>query len=185
MSTTNNQEKKPPYYRGREHIREMVILAMLGALMFSTKMLMELIPNVHLLGTLIMASTVVFRKKALWSIYIYVFLDGLIHGFDLWWFPYLYIWAILWGVTMLLPKKMPYAVCAVVYPLVCSLHGFLFGILYAPAQMLMFSLTPAETLTWIAAGALFDVTHGVSNFFMGLLILPLVTLMRFLLKKKA
>ena len=161
----------------------MVILAMLGALMFTSKMMMEILPNVHLLGTFIVAATVVFRTKALYSIYIYVFLDGLIHGFDLWWIPYLYIWAILWGVTMLLLKKMPYAVCAVVYPLVCSLHGFLFGILYAPAQMLFFSLTVKETLAWIAAGALFDFIHGISNFFMGLLILPLVMLMNRLLKR--
>ena len=164
-------------------VRELVILAMLGALMFSSKIAMELLPNVHLLGMLIVSATVVFRAKALFSIYIYVFLDGLIHGFNLWWLPYLYIWALLWGATMLLPKKLPKGVAMVVYPILCALHGFLFGILYAPAQMLFFSLSIEETITWIAAGLPFDLIHGVSNFCAGLLVLPLVTLMRKLLKK--
>lgn len=158
---------------------------MLGALMFVSKMLMELAPNIHLLGMFIVAFTVVFRAKALYPIYIYVFLDGIFHGFDIWWFPYLYIWAMLWGAVMLLPKNMPKGVCAVVYPIVCSLHGFLFGILYAPAQMIMFSLSPSELLTWIAAGAVFDITHGISNLFMGLFIVPLIELLRFLLKRRA
>jgi energy-coupling factor transport system substrate-specific component len=155
---------------------------MLGALMFSSKIAMELLPNIHLLGMFIIASTVVFRAKALLPIYIYVFLDGLIHGFNLWWLPYLYIWALLWGATMLLPKKMPKGVAIAVYPILCALHGFLFGILYAPAQMLFFSLTVKETIAWIAAGLPFDLVHGVSNFCAGLLIYPLVMLMRRLLK---
>ena len=28
-------------------------------------------------------------------------------GFGVWWVPYLYVWTVLWGMTMLLPKKMP------------------------------------------------------------------------------
>ena len=183
MSTKSNPEGSKAPYRTGTQIRDLVITAMLGALMFSSKIVMEILPNIHLLGMLIIASTVVFRTKALLSIYVYVFLDGLIHGFNIWWYPYLYIWTILWGAAMLLPKRMPKRVCVVVYPLLCALHGFLFGVLYAPAQMLFFSLTVEETIAWIAAGFAFDVTHGVSNFCMGLLIFPLVTLMRRLLKK--
>lgn len=182
-SAKNNQEEQKSFARTRIEIRELVILAMLGALMFTSKMLMELLPNIHLLGMFIVAATVVFRAKALYPIYIYVFLDGLIHGFNLWWIPYLYVWTVLWGIVMLLPKNMSRGTCAVVYPLVAALHGLLFGILYAPAQMLIFSLTVKETLLWISTGALFDITHAVSNFLLGFLILPLVTLMRTLLKR--
>ena len=157
---------------------------MLGALMFTSKMLMEILPNVHLLGTFIVAATVVFRAKALYSIYIYVFLDGLIHGFDIWWFPYLYIWTVLWGMAILLPKSMPKWVCAVVYPIVSSLHGFLFGVLYAPAQALLFGFDFKQTLAWIAAGLPFDVIHGISNIFTGLLVLPLSGFLKELMEKR-
>ena len=36
---------------------------------------------------------------------------------------------------------------------------------------------------WIGAGAIFDITHALSNFFFGFLILPLTTLMNRLLKR--
>ena len=45
--------------------REITVFAMLGAVMYASKLLMELVPNVHLLGTFIIAFTVVYRKKAL------------------------------------------------------------------------------------------------------------------------
>ena len=58
-------------------IREMAVFAMLGALMFASKRLMEVLPNIHLLGTFIVALTVVYRGKALYPLYIYIFLDHL------------------------------------------------------------------------------------------------------------
>ena len=71
-----------------------------------------------------------------------------------------------------------------VYPVVCSLFGFVFGILYAPGQALFFGLDWNGMLSWIAAGAIFDVTHGISNFVVGFLILPLTELVRKLVKKQ-
>ena len=47
-------------------VRETAVFAMLGALMYASKMIMEVIPNVHLLGMFIVAFTVVYRKKALY-----------------------------------------------------------------------------------------------------------------------
>ena len=159
-------------------IFEMVLFAMLGTLMFSSKMLMEFLPNIHLLGMFIVTFTVVFRFKALVPIYIYVFLNGIVAGFAPWWIPYLYVWTVLWGMTMLLPRSMPPKVAMIVYPLVCALHGILFGILYAPAQAMMFSLSFRQMLLWIASGTLFDITHCVSNLIAGLLIYPLTILLR-------
>ena len=102
---------------------------MLVALMFCAKVITEALPNIHLLGMLVMAYTVVLRKKALIPIYVYVMLNGIYAGFAMWWLPYLYIWTILWGITMLLPRQMSKKVAYIVYPTVCALHGFMFGIL--------------------------------------------------------
>jgi energy-coupling factor transport system substrate-specific component len=100
-------------------------------------------------------------------------LNGLFAGFNLWWLPYTYIWTLLWGATMLLPRNMPKKAACIVYSVVCSLHGFLFGILYSPAQALMFGLDFKQTVAWVMAGIPYDVIHGVSNFGLGLLVLPL------------
>jgi energy-coupling factor transport system substrate-specific component len=164
--------------RGGAAIRETAIFAMLGAIMFCSKMVMDLLPNIHLIGALTMVYTLVYRKKALYPIYIFVLITGLYGGFALWWIPYLYVWAILWGVTMLLPKDLPDKYAAVIYPLVCGAHGLLYGILYAPAQALMFGLDFEGMVAWIVAGFPFDLLHAGGNLVAGLLILPLSKLLR-------
>ena len=157
----------------RLSVRELTVFAMLGALMFCGKLIMEFLPNVHPLGMLVMCYTLVYRKKALIPIAVYLLLQGLYAGFNLWWVPYLYLWPLLWGVTMLLPKNMKPKIAMVVYPLVCALHGLCFGTLYAPAQAIMFGLSFKSMLLWIASGFPFDCIHAVGNAAAGLLILPL------------
>lgn len=154
------------------------MFSMLGTLMFCSKILMEFLPNIHLLGMLTMTYTLVFRKKALIPIYIYVLLNGLYAGFNLWWVPYLYIWLLLWAATMVLPRDMPKKVQRVVYPSVCALHGLLFGTLYAPAQALMMGLNFKSTMAWIVAGLPWDAIQGAGNFVLGFLIVPLCELLR-------
>lgn len=157
---------------------ELVIFAVLGALMYCSKVIMEWAPNIHLLGMFVMTYTLAYRIKGLIPIYIYIFLNGLFSGFALWWLPYLYIWAVLWGVTMLLPKKMPDKIGFFVYPVICGLHGLAFGALYAPAQALLFGLSFEQMLAWIAAGLPFDAVHAVGNLCAGFLVLPLTKLIR-------
>lgn len=152
--------------------------------MFCSKKVMEGLPNIHLCGMFIMTFTVVFRKKALIPLYIYVFLDGLFGGFGTWWIPYLYIWTVLWGITMLLPKKMPRLAKCIVYPIVCCLHGLAFGILYSPVQALMFGLNFKQTLVWIASGFPYDILHATGNLVFGMFIVPFSELFDKLLKKQ-
>ena len=127
-------------------IREIAVFGMLGAVMYVSKMVMEVLPNIHLLGVLTIAYTIVYRKKALYPIYIYVILNGIFCGFAAWWIPYLYLWTVLWGIVMLLPKKMPSRIKIFVYMAVCAVHGFLFGTLYAPVQAVLYGLNLKETL---------------------------------------
>ena len=159
-------------------IREITIFAMLGAVMYVSKIVMEFLPNVHLLGVFTIAFTVVDRKKALYPIYIYILLLGMFNGFSSWWIPHLYLWTVLWGVVMLLPKNMPKKLRPLIYMLVNAAHGFLYGTLYAPAQAIMFGLNLEKTVAWIVAGLPWDAVHGVSNFVCGLLIVPIISVLR-------
>ena len=158
-------------------VKEMCVFSMLGTIMFLSKLVMEMLPNIHLVGTLTVAYTVVYRKKALIPIYIYVLLVGVYGGFNLWWMPYVYIWTILWGAIMLLPKRMSPKLCYAIYPAVSALHGFLYGTMYAPAQALLFGFGFKQTVAWIIAGIPFDIMHGIGNLMLGFLIPPLVKLL--------
>ena len=168
-----SEKKRKPFLS----VQEMVFFAMLGSIMFCSKIIMEWVPNVHLLGAFTMTFALVYRAKGLIPLYVYILLNGVYAGFAMWWIPYLYIWTVLWGVTMLLPKKMPLKF-AWVYPLICGLHGLAFGTLYAPAQAIMFGLNFKQTLAWIAAGLPYDAIHAIGNFAAGFLVLPLTLLLR-------
>lgn len=159
-------------------VREIAVFGMLGALMYASKLVMEFLPNVHLLGVFVIAITLVYRKKALYPLYVFVLITGLFGGFAMWWVPYLYIWLPLWGAAMLLPDLTGKKYAPLVYMAVCALHGFLYGTLYAPAQALLFGLDFHGMLAWIAAGLPFDMIHGISNFCCGVLILPLAKIIR-------
>ena len=157
---------------------ELVLLPIFGVLMYVSKLLMEFLPNIHLLAMFITVFTLTYRWKALIPIYVYVFLLLFISGFSLWWVPNLYTWTVLWGIVMLFPRRMPRKWQAVVYPVVCALHGFAYGIICAPTQALLYDLDWRGMVAWIAAGIPFDAIHGVGNLLTGLLVLPLVDLLK-------
>lgn len=163
-------------------VKELAVFGMLGTLMCISKYVMEFLPNMHLLAVFTVAFTVVFRKKALYPIYIFVFIIGLFSGFSVWWLPYLYIWAVLWGAVMLIPKNINPKIAPFVYIAVCSLHGFLYGTIYAPAQALLFGLDFKGTVAWIVAGLPFDMVHGFSNLCLGVLIVPIIKVLNKLKK---
>ena len=164
-------------------ILELVLFAMLGATMFATRTAMAVLPNIHPLAMFIMVCTIVFRVRALIPLYLYVMLEGLFWGFSPWWYPYLYIWTILWGLTMLLPKGMSKKAKCVVYPVVCAFHGIMFGVLYAPAEAILYKMSWEKTLLWIVRGIPFDLLHCFGDFCMGLLVFPLSELLIKLLKR--
>lgn len=154
-----------------KNLRRSVLYALFGALMFLSDLLMEPLPNVHLVGVLLALFTRVYRAGALVPLYVYVGLTGLFYGFSTWWIPYLYVWLPLWGAMMLLPGKLRGE--WIVLPLFCAAHGLLFGALYAPAQALLFGYDLRQTLAWIASGVYFDLLHGIGNFALAFLIRPL------------
>lgn len=49
--------------------------------------------------------TLYFRKRTLYIIYAFALLEGMVYGFGLWWFMYLYVWTILWAVVTLLGRR--------------------------------------------------------------------------------
>lgn len=160
-------------------VSELVLYALLGTVMFISKMVTEFLPNVHFLAMLTVAYTAVFRIKALIPIYVFVILTGAMNGFSLWWLPYLYIWAVLWAAAMCLPRNMPKKAAVPAYMVVAAMHGFLYGTLYAPAQALMFGLDFNQTVGWIMAGLPWDAVHGVGNLLAGTLVVPVIRVLKF------
>ena len=162
---------------------DIVIFAVFGAMMYVSRLALAVLPNIHLIAMFVMTLTAVYRIYALIPLYVYVFLEGLMGGFSLWWMPYLYIWTLLWGACMLLPKNISAKASYVIYPLLGALHGILYGVLYAPAQAIFFGFDFNQAIAWIIAGIPFDILHGIGNIIFGCFIYPLAQIIIKVMKR--
>ena len=160
-------------------LKELILFAILGAIMLISHMALIWLPNLHLLGLFIAAFTLTYRARALIPIYVYVITYGALYGFSTWWVPYTYIWLPLWGIFMLAGKfQLSVKIKVPLFMILCALHGLSFGILYAPLSAWVFGLNFQGMVAWIIAGIPFDVVHAIGNFAAGILIVPLSELLK-------
>ena len=159
--------------------RDIAVFSVWSAMMFLARQGMQGLPNVHPLGILIAVQALVYGRRALIPLYGYILLEGVFAGFSLWWMPYLYIWLPLWAAFVLFRRvRLSEKIKVPLFMLVCGLHGLSFGLLYAPAQALMFGFSFRMTVAWVIAGLPFDIVHAIANAAIGSLILPLFYLVK-------
>ena len=80
---------------------------------------------------------------------------------------------------MLIPRRTPRWLAPFLYAFVCGLHGFAFGFLWIPSQMLLLHFSFEQALIWWMTGFITaDIPHGIGNLIGSVLILPLATLIR-------
>ena len=134
----------------------------MGALIFAAKEALYALPNVNLNAVLIILTTVFFGWKALYSVAVYILLEGLINnanGFMLWWFSYLYVWPLLVGVAMLFRKNDS----ALIWAVIAAVYGLVFGPLM---YLLYFAVNKGWEMffaMWVS-GIPFDLIHCGSSF---------------------
>lgn len=158
----------------KSKILDLAIFAMFGALMFISKQVMEFLPNFHAITMLIAVLTLEYRARALIPLYVFVFLQGAYSGFQLWWYPYLYIWAVAWALFMLIPKKSSLKVKGILCAIFSAIHGILYGVLYAPFQVIAFFNSDfSKMLPWILVGLPWDAIQMCGNIIMSILVIPL------------
>lgn len=142
----------------------MVLFGILGALTFGLKFAMSALPNIEPVSLLIMLFAVTFGWKALYPLYLYVAMEILFYGFNLWNVYYLYIWTILMLAAMLLRRRTH----PLEWALLSGLFGLLFGALCGITDIFIggFGFAVAKWITGIP----FDLAHCVGNFVIALLL---------------
>ena len=139
-------------------VRELVLLSLLAALLLVVQVALALLPNIEVVSLLIIIYTLFFKKKTLYVIYLFVLLEGLVYGFGIWWIMYLYVWTILWGIAMLMQKeKSP-----IIWAFISGFFGLAFGTLCSVPYFIIGGVSAG--LASIVSGLMFDVTHGIGNF---------------------
>ena len=127
--------------------------------MFAVKMALSSLPNINLNALILILVTVFFGWKALYTVCVYVLLEGLMFGFGVWWVSYLIVWPLLVVLSMTVRKNAS--------PLICAILAGLFGLAFGPMMYVIFFTVTGGwegfLPMWIA-GIPYDLVHAVSNF---------------------
>ena len=129
----------------RIHVHELLLMGILTALLFIGQVFLAFLPNIEIVSFLIILYTLVFGRKVFLMIYTFILLEGILYGFGLWWFQYLYLWSIhflFWSV-------------------ISGFFGLAFGALCAIPYVFL-SGPDAAFAYWIA-GIPFDLLHCLGN----------------------
>lgn len=145
-------------------LRELCVLSLLSALMLSLQVAASGLPNIHFTAPIIILTAVFFGWKCLYSIVLFIMLEGLVWGFGLWWICYWYLWPALAIPAILMRKNRS----PLLWAILAAAHGLLFGALYALIYVFVggWEMVLAK---WIS-GIPFDLAHCVGNFVLTLLL---------------
>jgi energy-coupling factor transport system substrate-specific component len=155
-------------------IKDIVMIGMMGALIFILQVALRFLPNVELVSLMIILCTLTFERKALYIIYVFTAVEGLLYGFGIWWINYLYVWTVLYFVTILFRRFNS----SLVWAVICGGFGFCFGALCSIPYFITGGV--ASGFAYWVAGIPYDVAHGIANFIIALVLYyPL----RFILNK--
>lgn len=142
--------------------RELVFLALLGALLWVSKMALAWLPNIEPVSLLLIVYTVVLGWKALAPLYVYVAMELLIWGIGFWSICYTYAWLVLVLLAMLFRRMES--------PLGWAVLSAAFGLGFGALCSLVYWVSGgwAFALSWWVSGIPFDLLHCVGNFAMAL-----------------
>ena len=149
---------------GKLTVRELTLFAILGALTFAAKYVMSFLPNIESVSLMVMLFAVVFGKKWVYPVYLYVAMEILFYGISLWNLNYLYIWAVL----AVLASCMKTMESPLGWAMLSGVYGLAFGALCGIVDVFIggFGYAVAK---W-ASGIPFDISHCLGNFFIALIL---------------
>ena len=154
-------------------LRDMCFLALMGALMLASQVAMAALPNIHIVALLIIITTLCFSWRALFSVALFVLLEGLIYGFGIWWISYLYAWPLLVPIVIFFRKNDS----ALFWAVIAGAHGLFFGAMTAIPYLFIGGWEAAVSY-WIS-GTPFDLLYCAGYFVVTLILLnPLLKLTR-------
>ena len=136
------------------------------------------LPNIELVSFLIIIIARRFGIKSLISVYVFVPLELLTYGFHIWSLNYLYVWAVLALVVVLLRKIDN----VILYTVVSGIFGILFGTFCSIPYFVMGGVSMG--VAYIISGISFDIPHCIGNVVLtAILYIPITKAFNYILDK--
>ncbi|MBP3371401.1 MAG: hypothetical protein J6L88_02630 [Clostridia bacterium] len=145
-------------------VKDIAAIGVAAAILLVCQVAMNFLPNIEVVSLFVVLFTQHFERKTLWIIYVFVLIEGLIYGFAMWWFVYLYIWTILYFVTRFLRDMHE----PLGWAIVTGLFGLLFGALSSIPTL--FTMGFYGGIAYFVQGIIFDLVHCAGNFVIALVL---------------
>lgn len=146
--------------------KDAATVGLMIAIIEAAKLALSQLPNIELTSFFIIMFTLYFGRKVLFVIPAIILVEILIFGFNIMWVTaYVYIWPILFLLTMLLRRFKG----VLTMSLLSGFFGLAFGFLCSfPYLFISTATNPtasfASAIAWWISGIPFDIIHAVSNF---------------------
>lgn len=145
-------------------IKDIVIIGMMSAILITVQVALAFLPNVELVSLLIILCTLILGYRTLFIIYIFATCEIFLYGLGTWTINYLYVWTILFLITMAFRKeRSPYF-----WAIISGLFGLSFGALCSFPYYFSGGI-PTMAAYWVS-GIIFDLVHGAGNFVVALVL---------------
>lgn len=143
------------------NVKELILFGVLGGLISVSQIALSFIPNVETVSLFIILFSLIYKKKAMYIVFVFVIVMGLIYGFGVWWFGYIILWPFLCVMTYKLENVISEKY--LILSLYSGIFGLLFGFFYAIPYGIFGGIN-AGIAYWVS-GIPFDIIHGIGNYF--------------------
>lgn len=134
-----------------------ILTGLLSAVLLAVQVALAGLPNIELVSLLVILYTLHFGRRTLFIIYTFVLLQGLLYGFGMWWFSYLYVWTVLYVLVRLCSRNGS----RLFWAFLSGAFGLGFGALCSLPYL--FVAGPGGALAYFIAGIPFDIAHCIGN----------------------
>ena len=140
------------------NVRDIMLMSMMLVLLEVSKYALSFIAGVEVVSLLIIIYTLYLGKKMVYVLPAFYLIEGMLYGFGIWWFMYLYIWVILAFITYVFKENKS----IYFWSIISGVFGLAFGLLCCPIYFIIGGSEMA--ISWWITGIQTDIIHGLSNF---------------------
>lgn len=147
-------------------IRDICLTGIMVAVIEVCKVTLNFLPNVELTTFWLILFTLIFGKRTVFAVPVFILLEGCIYGFGIWWVMYLYTWPLLVFLTWIFRRQTSVWFWSILSALFGLLFGFFCAIPYVLTGTVGADISTGlfTAFTWWVAGIPWDIVHGSSNF---------------------
>jgi energy-coupling factor transport system substrate-specific component len=166
MKRNSSSKKKKMQEALKLSVKDIALIGMMIAVLEVCKRVLDFIPNVELVTFWIIMFTLFLGKKAIYGVFGFILIEGLVFGFHVWWIMYLYLWPALVLVTLFFKKNE----FGILWAIISGIFGLVFGLAGSIPYIFIGAVDGGISgglymaFSWWIAGIPWDLVHGVANF---------------------